>query len=89
MSMSDRATISVIHEADTTEVQWSDREPGDGVIFGYLLLHSDGTLTVPFRNADDDAFVFVLDSDGGRVVSSEDQPPVASAPVLWSSEKVV
>lgn len=87
MSMSDRATVSVIHQGDVIEVQWGDAEPVDGRIFGYLLLHDDGALTVPFRNAADDPFVFVLDSRGGRVVESEDQPPDESASILWQSER--
>jgi hypothetical protein len=81
-----KRTISVIYEGSTTEIQWGAREPVDGVIDGYLLVHEDGSLTIPFRNDEDEAFVFVLDGNKGRVVASEDQPPFPDAPLLWSSQ---
>jgi hypothetical protein len=81
-----KRTVSIIQEGATTEIQYGEREPVDGVIQGFVQIHEDGTLTVPFRNEADDAFVFVLDERGARVVASEDRPPGDEAPVLWTSE---
>lgn len=80
-----KRTISVIHEGSTTEIQWGAREPADGVIHGYVLIHEDGTLTVPFRDKDDTPYVFVLGPERRAVVLSEDQPPGRDDEAVWEA----
>lgn len=72
--------ISSVIEGGTTEVRWFTDKVNP---LGYLLIHEDGTLTVPFRNAKDVPFVFVLGDEGGRVYLTEDQPPCDTDELCW------
>lgn len=59
-----KRTVSVIHEGTTTEIQWSEREPADGQIQGFVHIDQEGNLIVPFVNpVTERPYVFVLSHD--------------------------
>lgn len=79
-----KRAISIIQEDGTTEIQWGRREPGDGIIDGYLLIHTSGAITIPFRGPDETPYLFTLNSLGASVSISEDTEPGFATEVLWS-----
>lgn len=82
-----KRVISVIQEDGTTEIQWGDREPHDGHIQGYVSVHENGTLTVPFRGQDDTPYLFTLNSLGASIAISEDNEPGFGTEILWHMER--
>lgn len=84
-----KRTVNVIYEDDCTEVQWSDQEPQTPVLQGYVQIDKAGNLIVPFRNPDDEAFVFVLGKERQSVYCTEDAVFDPVAPKVWDSEEAL
>jgi hypothetical protein len=79
-----KRTVSTISEGNTTEIQWSQNEPQETNIGGFVQVDENDNLIVPFwRNAE--PFVFVLGAGIAAVYSSEDICADHSSDPVWSA----